>query len=897
MYTKVSEFHIIKIISARSPRRTPLLSSLLIFMYGYTMRLDSWLIKRKKSEFTLEMPEGYGEKMKREEGGTHKDVFDNLYLLVSADYDPNIKSVFLKLYDVNSHEIKILYDKTGHKPYAYSKEKIEKLRKDQYIIKNANRILEFITEIKHDPITDRDVQVTKIIADDPLVIGGTSSSLRNFIKLWEADIKYYTNYLFDTGLNIGKYYKLENGHLKEQYISIEPKIQDYLDKFSDDEQMSYWIKLLSEPVPNYRLLAVDIEVYVSNQSRMPQPDNPEDPIFIFSFMGTDGLKKVLLYNIRNEAISEVEDFDIEIFDNEGDMIKRAVEIMMNYPIIVTFNGDNFDMRYIKKRAEHINLEDIVKEIRLGRNDARVNWGIHIDLYNFFKNVSIKNYAFGGKYDEISLDSIGKSILGLSKLTIKEGFDKYSLTEICRYSFRDVEITYRLAVFNNQLVMKLITIISRIANMTIDDVCRLSVSNWIKNRLIDLHRKRNYLIPRREEIESKGGGRHFEPVTKGKKYKGAIVESPRAGIHFNIYVLDIASLYPSIMKEYNISYETVNCPHPECKSNIIPETTTWICKLRRGVVSEFVGNIRDVRVNIFKKLSRDENISPETRELYNVIQNVLKVFINASYGVFGAEEFFLFYLPAAEAIATLGRHAINYSIKEAKHLNLDVIYGDTDSLFIKNPDPKKLELLINNVGKKLKLQLEIDKIYKYVVFSQRKKNYFGVLMDGTLDVKGLVGKKSSTPDFIKEVFYDILEHLKNISNEEEFIKAKEEIIRIITEAEEKIRHRKVDIEDLAIGVTLSKPLAAYTKTTPQHVKAARMLEQKLKRNIVPGSVIRYVKTTNQTGVKPIELVKSPDEIDIDKYIELLWSTITQITDALDISQTKAEVTRRLDQFFA
>lgn len=858
------------------------------------MRLDSWISQRKGKKPTASKEREDKVNQSKERRGKYK--CGDLYLLVSADYDPDEKAVFLKLYNVNNHTIRIIYDATGHKPYAYSKQSIEELRVNQHLLRFADRIVDLKEVIKHDPIKDEDIKLTKIIVEDPLVIGGTSSSLRNFIKLWEADIKYYANYLFDTQLNVGKHYNIENGWLKEAEVSYDSAVQRFMKEYADNPDFIRWIKLLAENVPKYKVLAVDIEVYVPDLTRVPQPDNPRDPIFIFSFAGSDGLKKVLLYNLRRESIEKDLNFEIEVFDNEKDMIKRAIEIMQSYPIIVTFNGDNFDMRYIKKRAEYLGLNDIVKDIRLGKNDARINWGVHIDLYRFFKNVSIKNYAFSGKYDEISLDAIGRSLVGMGKIEITEGFEKYSLTELCKYSFRDAEITYKLATFNDQLVLKLITIIGRIANMVIDDVCRLSVSNWIRNRLINIHREKNYLIPLPEEVRGKGGDRHFEPVTKGKKYKGAIVASPKAGLHFNVCVLDFASLYPSIMKEYNISYETVNCPHPECSDNKIPETTTWVCRKKRGIVSEFVGLIRDIRVKIFKRLAKDDRISPEKREFYNVIQNALKVYINAIYGVFGSAEFFLFYLPAAEAVTTLGRHAIISSINEAKKLGLEVIYGDTDSLFIKNPDPEKLEELIQNVTKKLKLQLEVDKIYRYVVFSKRKKNYFGVLIDGSLDVKGLVGKKSSTPEYIKKVFYRILDQLRNISSEEEFYKAKNKIIEIISEAEEKIRKKQVKVDEMAISVTLSKPLEEYTKTTPQHVKAAKLLISKLRRPIYPGSVIRYIKTNDQYKVKPVELVKDPREIDSEKYIELLWSTITQITDALDISAKSSDTSKRLDQFF-
>ena len=85
------------------------------------------------------------------------------------------------------------------------------------------------------------------------------------------------------------------------------------------------------------------------------------------------------------------------------------------------------------------------------------------------------------------------------------------------------------------------------------------------------------------------------MIKGKKYKGGLVIDPVSGVHFNVSVLDFASLYPSIIKVHNISYETVNCIHEECKKNVIPELGTWTCIKNRGIESLVVGSLRDLRV--------------------------------------------------------------------------------------------------------------------------------------------------------------------------------------------------------------------------------------------------------------------------------------------------------------
>ena len=60
------------------------------------------------------------------------------------------------------------------------------------------------------------------------------------------------------------------------------------------------------------------------------------------------------------------------------------------------------------------------------------------------------------------------------------------------------------------------------------------------------------------------------IVKKKKYRGGLVVEPKLGIHFGVVVVDFASLYLSIIKVHNLSYETVNCVHQSCKED--PEQT-------------------------------------------------------------------------------------------------------------------------------------------------------------------------------------------------------------------------------------------------------------------------------------------------------------------------------------
>jgi len=78
--------------------------------------------------------------------------------------------------------------------------------------------------------------------------------------------------------------------------------------------------------------------------------------------------------------------------------------------------------------------------------------------------------------------------------------------------------------------------------------------------------------------------------------------------------------------------------------------------------------------------------------------------------------------------------------------------------------------------------------------------------------------------------------------------------------------------------LSKDPSEYTKTIPQHIRAAKQLEGI--REIKKGDKISFIKILNKPGVKPVELAKK-EEIDAKKYMEFLESTLEQITSSMDL----------------
>ncbi|MFN4046503.1 MAG: type B DNA-directed DNA polymerase, partial [Acidilobaceae archaeon] len=463
--------------------------------------------------------------------------------------------------------------------------------------------------------------------------------------------------------------------------------------------------------------------------------------------------------------------------------------------------------------------------------------LHVDIYKLFGIKALQAYAFGGKYRELTLEAISEAILGVGKVSLEEIVSKVSLDTLVAYNVRDAELTVGLTTFSNDLVWNLVIMIMRISKLGIEDVSRHQVSTWIRGLMNWEHRRRGWLIPAKEEL--KGSTARSRAIIKEKKYKGAIVLEPPQGVIFNVLVLDYASLYPSIIKNWNLSYETLN--NPKCSSTkIIPEVSYEACVDFKGITSEIVGLLRDFRVNIYKKKAKDQKLPMHVRLWYDVVQAALKVYINASYGVFGNEAFPLYSLPVAESVTAIGRTIMLDTLKHARELSLDIVYGDTDSIFLRDPDENSLKKLTAYIVSTYGLDIEVDRKFKVALFSGLKKNYLGITDKGEMIIKGMVGKKSNTPEFIKGEFKALAETLKELNSPEDVAKVLEKVRSQVSEVYRKLRNKGYTLDELAIKIMLSKDPNEYTKTTPQHVKAAKLL-QKEGLQITKGDVIAFVKT--------------------------------------------------------
>jgi DNA polymerase I len=826
---------------------------------------------------------------------------------VSASYDGRLKKAVIKLYEPQSGNLYFWYDNTNHKPYCLTNLKPQDLQKFSGVV-NHEGFDSFEAIKKIDPLNDCEIEVTKIVCKDPLAIGGRpGGTIRDIIpqdypkvfgckiqdsntKIWETKIKYYQCYIYDRGLMPGMIYEVKNGSLVETTVdSATENLNKIRNVFTDctAQERAFaenWAKLLEYPAPQFRRAAIDIEVYSPLASRVPDAREGACPVIACSIYSSDGDKRVLM--LKREGMLQgdgalCKGITVEYCDTEKELLKKVFDVLWDYPFILTFNGDDFDLRYLAHRAANLGFYKKDIPIDIGKRVCTLKSAIHIDLYKFFFNRSIQIYAYSGKYKDVSLDDVASALLGMEKIHLDKAFGDLNYCELAAYCFRDSEITYKLTSQDNDSAMKLLLVLTRISSMPMEDVSRQGVSRWIRNFMQREHRRQNMLIPNAEDILTKKGRTSTTAVIKGKKYKGAIVVEPKPGVHFNVAVMDFPSLYPSIIKVWNLGYQSICCNHPGCKGHTIPDTPHWVCTEKRALESLLIGSLRDLRVRWYKSRAKDKTLPPELRSWYSIAQGALKVILNASYGVFGADSFDLYCPPVAEATAAIGRYSITQILNHAEAVGITVLYGDTDSLFLKNPTKEQIEDVIHYTEHELGMGIDMEKTYRYAVFSSRKKNYLGVLEDGNVDVKGLTGKKKHIPFFIKDAFNQMKARLAMVKNPEDFEKARKDIAAIVRERYNVLKRREwKDMSDLAFHVVLGDELASYTKTTPQHVKAAKILQESGK-ELRAGDLISFVKVIREPRVKPVELT-SRNEVDVDKYIAYLQSTFDQVLDALGLN---------------
>ncbi len=332
------------------------------------------------------------------------------------------------------------------------------------------------------------------------------------------------------------------------------------------------------------------------------------------------------------------------------------------------------------------------------------------------------------------------------------------------------------------------------------------------------------------------------------FKGAKVLQPAPkGIHNNVILLDLKSLYPNIIITFNLSPETLTNDKNLENCNKLPNGLIFK-KDKIGIIPEVLLELMELRSQ-YKLEMKKFPFGTSEYESLDYQQTSIKVLFNALYGALAYGNFRLCTPEIASTITFVGRNVLEFIVKTVESFGLKVILGDTDSVFFESSkiEPqdvyKEMQEVVESINAKLPqfikdfggsdnctIRIEPKKIYKSLMISEKKsgevktakKRYGGLIMfaddewldlnsEKALDVVGFESKRSDSSTFSRDVQRKVIRMLlegKPKSDQKAYI---ETMLLYLNSGE-------VDYEYVGIPRGLSQSLESY-KTDSPHRRAA------------------------------------------------------------------------------
>jgi len=543
--------------------------------------------------------------------------------------------------------------------------------------------------------------------------------------------------------------------------------------------------------------------------------------------------------------------------------KFKQEIIKLDPDIITgWHVIDFDLAYLKERFRKNKIQfDIGRtnepaRIKIATNFFRTS-SVNIpgrqilDGLNLIRDPFIKEAPSikQAKFASYTLEDVSQEILGQGKLLkgkkrhdeIEKLF-KNNQKKLVEYNLKDCKLAY-------DIVDKTKTI-----DLAIE---RSTLTGLPLNKITASIAAFDSLYIR--EARKKG---LVSPTTfykkKTERIKGGYVMESTPGIYHNLLVLDFKSLYPSIIKTFNIDPASY-LEKPERKAHTIVSPNKAYFKNQEGILPGIIETLHKAR----------ENAKKEKRELASY---AIKIIQNSFFGVLASPNCRYFSLEIANAITHFGQFLIKLTAKEIEKMGYKVTYSDTDSVFVETNLNKaeamklgnKIQNHINNfyenyVKKHYKrksfLELEFKKLYLSFMLPPirgsevgSKKRYAGLIESNGKEQIEVVGLEAIRGDWTEAAQEFQLKLLDKIFHKQEFV-------AFIRQYVKNLKAGKLDSK-LIYKKSITKPLSEYTKITPPHVKAARKLDK------LESNIIRYYITTE--GPEPIQKLKH--KLDYEHYVK-------------------------------
>jgi len=671
-------------------------------------------------------------------------------------------------------------------------------------------------------IFSREVKAVKVVCKSTKALGENAKRLTKETEVeqvLEEDIRYSCLYLLETGAVPCQWCQLQ---VREIGVSEASVTNTYAATSSPTATPV-------DGIPELRIIAFSWMAFGERSS----PNAARDPISVIAVARNDGQERTF---VRSDL-------------SDRDVIVRFVEFLKKFDphIVAGFESNRVGWPYLMERAK---LSGASLDVgRIGSSPHMSVYGhvsitgrVSMDVFNYadeLPEVKVKTIENVAEFLGITVSTILPDELELSTAWSKSD-SRHHLEDCTLNRARaTLEMAKRFLEFGIEL--------SSLTCMPLDQVAAAAVGHRVDLYLMKEAHTQGHLIPHRIE----------RPYMR---YQGAIVLEPQKGLHENVVALDFTSMYPNLMILYNLSPDTFVPIHEEIDSDqcwLIEGPGHRFRKSPPGLYKRALTNLIAFRNSVKDKL-KSASLSDSERRILAERERAVKVITNGCYGYAGWPGARWYVREVAESAATLGRLSISRVIQRCRDVDLTVIYADTDAVFV-NHDKDKVDALLRWVSENLHMDIRPDKMYQRVLFTEAKKKYAGLLVDGTIDIVGMEVVRGDWSEIARDIQERVIEM---ILTEGSLDKAKEYALTAISQ----VRRGKIELQDFIIWKSLTKPIEEYNVRAP-HVEVARKYLT-LGRELVPGDKIGYVVTTKGTKLhekaQPYFAV-APDQVDREYYI--------------------------------
>lgn len=361
---------------------------------------------------------------------------------------------------------------------------------------------------------------------------------------------------------------------------------------------------------------------------------------------------------------------------------------------------------------------------------------------------------------------------------------------------------------------------------------------------------------------------FKTATQlGAADRGGFTFEPDVGVHSDVHELDFSSLYPNIIREYNISPETIRCDcHPDRED--VPGLGYSICP-DDGYLPGVLGPIIDDRSDIKAEIASTDD--PARVEELEAKSAALKWVLVSCFGYQGFSNAKFGRIEAHEAINAFAREILLDAKEAFEAAGYRVVHGIIDSIWVQGRDDvtqEPIEAVARAVSESTGIKLEHEGVYDWVAFCPTADGrdgaltkYFGHRQGGELKYRGIECRQRSTPEWIAETQRALIRKLDEHSDPEQLCATLQTYIK-------ELRQGAVDPAALAIKNRVSKPLAEYSQSTRNVAALQRAADVGIETQA--GKNVEYVIVDDQKrGRDRVTLLtEGPQDYDAEFYVREL-----------------------------